>query len=85
MREGHRNIPSPAEWLQQNLPHRTRIGADPRLISHAMWSNLEQRLRVAEQKLVPLEVNPIDKIWVKGRPPQRNKHAFIWDIKYAGK
>lgn len=84
MREGNRNIPTPAEWLKANLAKGSRIGADPKLLSHALWSELEKEFQESELSLIPVLINPIDLIWID-RPPKRNKNVFVWDIKYAGK
>lgn len=87
MREGLRNVSTKAQWLKKVLADGSRIGADPKLISNGTWSNLEEALKQegANITLVPLQSNPIDKIWVKGRPPKRNKDVFVWDEKFSGK
>lgn len=84
MRQGHKNVPSPAEWLKMQLPPGSRIGADPRLIANGTWYHLESELEDSGLKLIELRINPIDKIWTEDRPPQRNKDVFIWNMKYAG-
>lgn len=87
MREGLRNVSTKAQWLVKVLTNGSRIGADPKLISNGTWSSLEEALKRenANVTLVPLQKNPIDTIWVKGRPPKRNKDVFVWEEKYAGK
>lgn len=89
MREGLRNVPTKAQWLTKVLTNGSRIGADPKLISNGTWSDLEEALRRegANVTLVPLQSNPIDKMWVvgKGRPPRRTKDVYPWELRYAGK
>lgn len=87
MREGLRNVSTKAQWLKKTLPSGSRIGADPKLISNSTWSSLEEALNRegANVTLVPLQSNPIDKIWVQGRPVKRFKDVFVWEQNFSGK
>ncbi|XP_049821340.1 xaa-Pro aminopeptidase ApepP [Aethina tumida] len=86
MREGHKNIPSKAQWLKDQLPFGSRIGIDPKIISQHMWIQLKHEFQDAHLRLVGLNSSLIDLIWPEDeRPPRRSKDAFVWDIKYAGK
>lgn len=87
MREGLRNVSTKAQWLKKVLASGNRIGADPKLISNGTWSSLEEALRRedANVSLVPLRSNPIDQIWIKGRPRKRSKDVFVWEQEYSGK
>lgn len=88
MREGLRNVSTKAQWLKKVLTNGSRVGADPKLISNGTWSRLEEALRNvgADVILVPVQSNPIDKIWVDGtRPPKRSKNVFVWELSFSGK
>lgn len=84
MRQGQKNVPTTAEWLKLQFPSGARIGADPKLIANSTWHRLETELGDSGLKLIPLQINPIDKIWIEDRPPQRNKDVFVLDLKYSG-
>lgn len=84
MRSGQRNIPTISEWLKSEFPKGARIGVDPKLISEHMWQTLMKDFTNSSIILVPIRLNLIDLIWLKGRPIRRNKNVFIQQEKYAG-
>ncbi|CAH0552784.1 unnamed protein product [Brassicogethes aeneus] len=86
MREGHKSIPTRAQWLKEQLPFGGRVGVDPRIISEYQWLELKNEFLEGHLKLVALNVSLIDIIWKpEERPKRRNKDVFVWDLQYAGK
>ena len=65
-------------------PDGSKVGADPSLTGAHTWLDWEKQLKSANLVLVPLEVNPIDKVWTTGRPQRSTAPLEIHDVKYAG-
>lgn len=84
MRSGQKLIPTKAEWLKKELPPRSRIGVDPKLIAEAVWATLEYDLRNSSLELVELEVNLIDIVWDNHYLNNSEKDVFVLNDEYAG-
>ncbi|CAH1279761.1 unnamed protein product [Diabrotica balteata] len=85
-REGHRDIPTMAEWIIKQFPHGSRLGLNPKLVSHHMWNQLEHELKGSRIQLVALNVSLVDIIWPENERPEKiNKDAFFLDEEYTGK
>uniref|UniRef100_A0A6P7GWA3 Xaa-Pro aminopeptidase ApepP-like n=1 Tax=Diabrotica virgifera virgifera TaxID=50390 RepID=A0A6P7GWA3_DIAVI len=84
-REGHRDIPTMAEWIMKQFPHGSRLGLNPKLVSHHMWNQLEHELKGSRIQLVALNVSLVDIIWPKNERPEKiNKEAFFLEEEYTG-
>ncbi|XP_025832435.1 xaa-Pro aminopeptidase ApepP [Agrilus planipennis] len=85
MREGNQNVPTKANWLRSELKPGSRIGVDPKLIPYSEFNELSYQLQDTKLELVKLTTNLIDLIWVNHTAYQKEKDAFVLDIKYSGK
>ncbi|KAK2727428.1 hypothetical protein QYM36_008048 [Artemia franciscana] len=63
MKEGTAESVSYTEWIGKNLPAGARIGADPWLVTHSSWENLENDVNKYGQELVAVDKNLVDAIW----------------------
>lgn len=59
------------EWLSKNLPQKSFVGADPRVLSNSEWTELSGKLERTNQKLVPVKTNLVDLVW-KDRSSRRS-------------
>ncbi|MBB3764559.1 aminopeptidase P family protein [Sphingomicrobium lutaoense] len=73
-----------AEWLRANAPEGGRIGYDPWLHTQAWVKQASKALEARGAKLIPVERNPIDAIWVD-RPEPSRAHLVTYDEKLAGR
>lgn len=73
-----------ADWIATRLPARSRLGFDPWLHTRKQVLALEQACGRAGARLVPVESNPIDRIWVD-RPASPIAPVMIQhETRYAG-
>ncbi|PRP83494.1 hypothetical protein PROFUN_04368 [Planoprotostelium fungivorum] len=78
--------PSIPQWLAKNLPAKSRIGFDPKLVSKANIDSIgaELKSQKSDAELVPIQENLIDQIWGEVQPTYPNTPVFVHDMKYAG-
>jgi Xaa-Pro aminopeptidase len=74
---------SPTEWIRKNLPKNAALAYDPWLHTERNVVALAENCAAAEGKLVALERNPIDHLWID-RPEPPLTAVRIHDITYAG-
>jgi len=75
---------SVAEWLKDHAPEGGRIGYDPWLHTRDWVKRAREALASRGAELVPVERNPIDKIWAD-RPELSKAHLAVQPDQYAGK
>jgi Xaa-Pro aminopeptidase len=75
---------SVAEWLKDHAPEGGRIGYDPWLHTREWVKGAKEALASRGAELVPVERNPIDKIWAD-RPEMSKAHLAVQPDQYAGK
>ncbi len=61
----------PHQWLKGRLTQGDRLGYDPRLLTIAETRRFEAAAREAGAELVPLEDNPVDRVWHDRPAPPR--------------
>lgn len=64
-------------------PPESRIGADPTLTGAFTWLKWEEKLAEYKLRLVALEDNPIDQVWVD-RPKRNSEELEVHELAYAG-
>mmetsp|Transcript_27874 Transcript_27874/g.28141 ORF Transcript_27874/g.28141 Transcript_27874/m.28141 type:complete len:609 (-) Transcript_27874:70-1896(-) len=85
MRSGNPGIPTMNEWLCSNLNIGDKVGVDAWLISATEAKLLQTKLEKHNIKLLPLESNPIDKIWeTESRPSPPFSLVKLQELCYAG-
>ncbi|KAG8035943.1 hypothetical protein G9C98_003069 [Cotesia typhae] len=85
MKEGTIGTPTQDEWLISTLPPNSTVGADPNLMSYAVWIPLYNSLSAAGHHLLPLEENLIDKLWGDEQPPVISNPIVPQLITFTGK
>jgi len=75
---------SVADWLKEHAPPRARIGYDPWLHSRDWVKKATEALAARGAELVPVEQNPIDKVWAD-RPEASKAHLVAHPEKYTGR
>jgi len=75
---------SVAEWLKDHAPQGGRIGYDPWLHTREWVKRAKEALASRGAELVPVERNPIDKIWAD-RPEMSKARLAVQPDLYAGK
>lgn len=85
MKEGTIGTPTQEEWLISSLPPKSTIGADPNLMSNAVWAPLQNALNIAGHCLFPLQTNLIDQVWADKQPAQTCNVVVPQLIEYTGK
>ena len=75
---------SVAEWLKDHSPEGGRIGYDPWLHTREWVKRAKDALAMRGAELVPVERNPIDKIWAD-RPEMSKARLAVQPDEYAGK
>jgi Xaa-Pro aminopeptidase len=73
----------PSKWMPENLKTGVRIGFDPWLHTVAEVKSLEAALAKIDGQLLPLDHNPVDKIWFD-QPDAPLASVSIHDIDHAG-
>lgn len=71
MRVGDRSVPSMQQWLA-DLPERSRIGVDPRLLSARAFDDLARALARRGSALVAVDDNLVDADWPDAPPMPRS-------------
>ena len=71
-------------WLAQHLKARQRFGYDPRLHTPRQVAVLREACAKAGARLVALDDNPLDAVWLD-RPPPPLSPVRAHDIAYAGR
>lgn len=74
---------SPLRWLERELQPGARLGVDPFLLKHEEYERLAKLARAKGAELVPLDANPIDRIWID-RPPAPLTRVFSHPERFAG-
>lgn len=85
MKEGVVGTSSIENWLINNLPAHSVVGADPNLLSNSCWIRLQSALSAAAIILQPIENNLIDQIWLADRPKNVLNKILPHNIKYSGR
>jgi len=75
---------SVADWLKDHAPEGGRIGYDPWLHTRDWVKRAKEALASRGAELVPVERNPIDKIWAD-RPEMSKARLAVQPDEYAGK
>jgi Xaa-Pro aminopeptidase len=70
-------------WIEANLPAGTKLGYDPWLFTAQTAERLSKACDSAGAILVPVESDPIDKIWTD-RPSPPLGPVVLHDLRYAG-
>lgn len=73
----------PSRWLEEHLPQGARLGFDPWLTRRAERKRLEDLVKAKGGELVPLDPNPVDRVWA-ARPPKPIAAVRLHDERYAG-
>ena len=73
-----------ASWLAKHVPGGGRIGFDPWLHTHAWVKQATRALADKGAELVPVERNPIDKVWVD-RPERSQARLDPYSQNLAGR
>jgi Xaa-Pro aminopeptidase len=73
-----------ADWLKEHASKGARIGYDPWLHTRDWVKKAKQALAERGAELVPVERNPIDKIW-SDRPEASKAHLVVQSDEHAGK
>ncbi|XP_037920466.1 xaa-Pro aminopeptidase ApepP isoform X2 [Hermetia illucens] len=63
MKDGLPDTPTIGNWLIKNLPPGSRIGFDPRLISHRVWKPTHKSLTGHDCEFVPIDTDLVDLVW----------------------
>jgi Xaa-Pro aminopeptidase len=71
------------DWLAENLPLGAKLGYDPWLHTKDGLAQIKKSLEPKNTVLVPLEKNPVDRLW-SNRPPPPLSPVRLHDEKYAG-
>ncbi|CAH0557530.1 unnamed protein product [Brassicogethes aeneus] len=83
MKEGLPQTPSQGTWLTKNLPMGSRVGVDPKVYSHDKFVSLQKVLEGAGQKLIPIEGNLVEAVWVD-RPNRPTNPVHPLGLHYTG-
>lgn len=71
------------EWLQEQLPLGSKVGADPSLTGAWTWLSWKAELEHFHLELVPILNNPLDSIWTN--KPERNQDPLmVLDVRFTG-
>jgi Xaa-Pro aminopeptidase len=73
----------PARWIEENLPANGALGYDPMLTKERERERLEKAVAKRSGRLVALDRNPIDAVWL-ARPPAPVAAIRTLDEIYAG-
>ena len=74
---------SAAEWLREHAPSGARIGYDPWLHTTDWVKQAREQLAAKGAELVPVGVNPIDRVWAD-RPQPSKAHLVVQREALAG-
>src|SRR4051812_40532017 len=74
---------SPEDWIAANLPGGGALAYDPWLVTKAGLERLEKAVDRVGGRLVPVDINLVDVIWVD-RPPAPQAPVRPHPIEYAG-
>ncbi|GAB1602992.1 xaa-Pro aminopeptidase 1-like [Argonauta hians] len=84
-RMGNRDVPDIAEWLGNELPSNTRVGASPLLMSALKWEDMAQKLAKYNITLIEVLQDLVDMVWTTTRPDKPNSTINALPMKFAGK
>jgi Xaa-Pro aminopeptidase len=73
----------PSRWLRTHLDAEMVLGYDPRLTRKAERERLARLCRDRDVKLVPLDANPVDRVW-DDRPPPPRRPVRRHEERFAG-
>lgn len=74
----------PGRWLAAHLPAGGRLGYDPWLHTHGSVETLANACTQAGAMLVPVDDNPVDRIWTD-QPPPPISPIVAHDVTFAGR
>jgi len=83
MRMGMPDVPTLPDWLSKNLTEGQNVGVDNWLISADSAKNLKKVLEPSGVRLVPLDSNPVDKVWTD-RPSYPFSVMKVHELCFAG-
>ncbi|XP_055375042.1 xaa-Pro aminopeptidase 2 isoform X2 [Condylostylus longicornis] len=73
------------EWFKVNLPVDAKVGADPHIVPHSLWTEWKTKLdNDALINLVKVNKNLVDIVWGDKRPPAVDVTVKVHERKYAG-
>ncbi|OUS13839.1 X-Pro aminopeptidase, partial [Rhodospirillales bacterium 47_12_T64] len=72
------------KWLETNVTQGMRIAYDPWLQSENQVKALRKGVEKAGGELVPVESNPLDKVW-SDQPARPSGKSMPYDLKHAGR
>ncbi|HET9149349.1 MAG TPA: aminopeptidase P family protein [Alphaproteobacteria bacterium] len=82
-RQHHIGERPPAEWAAANLASGAKLAYDPWTMTEDEVGRFAAALARRGATLVPVEPNPIDRIW-RDRPPAPLSAAVVHDLSFAG-
>jgi Xaa-Pro aminopeptidase len=85
MRQGLKDVPTPTEFLSQNLKKGNNVGIDATIHSATFVKKMIDVLNTKKINVKIVDKNPIDDIWGSTRPPAPSGLLRVHDIAYAGK
>ena len=85
MRQGLKDVPTPTEFLSQNLKKGSSVGIDATIHSATFVKKMIDTLNIKNINVKIITENPIDDIWGDSRPAAPSGLLRIHDIAYAGK
>ncbi len=74
----------PHDWIAENLPQGGKLGYDPWLHTMSSLARLRTACERAGGTLVPLDENPVDRIW-RDQPPPPIAPVWPHPLSYAGR
>lgn len=80
---GERNVANWPEWLK-NLPRKSLVGMDARLVPHVRALELKKALARHEITLTFPEANLVDDVWGARRPAPASAPIYVHPIQFAG-
>lgn len=79
--DGSTNLTS---WLSTQLYADMRVGADPHIVPHFIWSKWKEELKNNIIDLVKVNTNLIDLIWGLNRPPPDERTIKVHELRFSG-
>ncbi|KAI0727485.1 Creatinase/aminopeptidase [Fomitopsis betulina] len=83
MKQGLPDVPTWQEFLWKQLPNRTQIGVDAKIVTASDADTIQKNLDPLESRLVSLQDNLVDLVWTS-RPSRPTNTIFPLELKYAG-
>ncbi|KAK0547105.1 hypothetical protein OC861_004955 [Tilletia horrida] len=84
MRQGEPDVPTWQEYLYKNVPGKSNIGIDPKMISADDAQEISTSLKPLESSLIPISQNLIDQVWTD-QPKRPSEKLIVLTEKYTGR